>query len=274
MRLPYARQPTSTSDRRRRGTPSATTSRNTTSCRQKASREESRHLIARNVRLFLDRAGHRRRVATVVPHAMADCRAALRRCSEPLARRPPPARRFSGRDRVLCPLRAQGDRHAGAGRADAEPGRLRALPALPQSHVCWGRDRDPRTGARLRQPGTGRVCRRRVRRLLPVRAWLRGAGAPAAVRSRVRSLLQQRSALDSAHSSVERRVIERLKLPVAESDLHALAELLVDAVDSGAAVSFLSVTPEQALDWWRRHFAATHRGAIFLVARDEKGIVG
>ena len=43
-------------------------------------------------------------------------------------------------------------------------------------------------------------------------------------------------------------MIERLKLPVAESDLHALAELLVDAVDSGAAVSFLSVTPEQALD--------------------------
>jgi ribosomal protein S18 acetylase RimI-like enzyme len=73
---------------------------------------------------------------------------------------------------------------------------------------------------------------------------------------------------------MERRVIERLKLPVAESDLHALAELLVDAVDSGAAVSFLSVTPEQALDWWRRHFAATHRGAIFLVARDDKGIVG
>ena len=69
-------------------------------------------------------------------------------------------------------------------------------------------------------------------------------------------------------------IIERLKTPVSEADLRALAELLVDAVDSGAAVSFLTVTPEQALDWWRRHFAATHRGAIFLVARDGEGIVG
>jgi ribosomal protein S18 acetylase RimI-like enzyme len=68
--------------------------------------------------------------------------------------------------------------------------------------------------------------------------------------------------------------VERLKPPVSEADLRALAELLVDAVESGAAVSFLTVTSEQALDWWRRRFAASHRGAIYLVARDADGIVG
>jgi ribosomal protein S18 acetylase RimI-like enzyme len=69
-------------------------------------------------------------------------------------------------------------------------------------------------------------------------------------------------------------MIERLAPPVSEADLRSLALLLVDAVDSGAAVSFLSITEAQALDWWRRLFAAPASGAIVLAARDADGIVG
>jgi ribosomal protein S18 acetylase RimI-like enzyme len=70
-------------------------------------------------------------------------------------------------------------------------------------------------------------------------------------------------------------VIERLKPPVSEADLHSLAELLVDAVESGAAVSFLApLTPVEAASWWRRSLSAPASGAIFLVARDAEGVVG
>jgi GNAT superfamily N-acetyltransferase len=70
-------------------------------------------------------------------------------------------------------------------------------------------------------------------------------------------------------------LIERLILPVADSDLRALAQLLVDAVESGAAVSFLApLTLERAEAWWRRTLAGSHSGAIFLVARDLEGIAG
>src|SRR5947199_9734712 len=69
--------------------------------------------------------------------------------------------------------------------------------------------------------------------------------------------------------------IERLILPVGDSDLRGLARLLVDAVESGAAVSFLApLTVERAEDWWRRTLSASRSGAIFLVARDVEGIVG
>ena len=69
-------------------------------------------------------------------------------------------------------------------------------------------------------------------------------------------------------------MIERLVLPATETDLHGLAELLVDAVDSGAAVSFLTVTREQALDWWRRSLSAPGSRTTVLVARDPQGIAG
>src|SRR2546430_4110870 len=63
--------------------------------------------------------------------------------------------------------------------------------------------------------------------------------------------------------------------PVGDSDLRALAQLLVDAVESGAAVSFLApLTLERAEDWWRRTISASHSRAIFLVARNVEGIVG
>ena len=69
-------------------------------------------------------------------------------------------------------------------------------------------------------------------------------------------------------------MIERLSSPVSEADLRSLALLLVDAVESGAAVSFLTVTEAQALDWWRKQFGAPASGSIVLVARDDQGIVG
>jgi GNAT superfamily N-acetyltransferase len=69
--------------------------------------------------------------------------------------------------------------------------------------------------------------------------------------------------------------IERLTPPVEDSELRALAVLLVDAVESGAAVSFLApLTPAVAEDWWRRTLSAAPSGAICLVARDAEGIVG
>ena len=69
--------------------------------------------------------------------------------------------------------------------------------------------------------------------------------------------------------------IERLTPPVADSDLRDLAGLLADAVESGAAVSFLApLETEEAEAWWRKAFAAADLRAIFLVAREEGRIVG
>jgi GNAT superfamily N-acetyltransferase len=69
--------------------------------------------------------------------------------------------------------------------------------------------------------------------------------------------------------------IEELTPPVGESDLRALAELLVDAVDSGAAVSFVApLTVEHAQDWWHDTISGADPRARFLVARDAEGIVG
>ena len=69
--------------------------------------------------------------------------------------------------------------------------------------------------------------------------------------------------------------IERLTPPVADSDIRDLAHVLMDAVESGAAVSFLaSLTLDRAEDWWRETIAGSHARAIFLVARGVDGIVG
>jgi ribosomal protein S18 acetylase RimI-like enzyme len=68
--------------------------------------------------------------------------------------------------------------------------------------------------------------------------------------------------------------IERLKPPVSEADLRGLADLLVDAVAAGAAVSFIEINRAQAEDWWRKLLSAPASGAIVMVARDADGIVG
>lgn len=70
-------------------------------------------------------------------------------------------------------------------------------------------------------------------------------------------------------------MIERLTPPASDADLTALAQLLVDAVESGAAVSFLApLTLERAREWWRGTLSSAHARAIFLVARDGDEIVG
>jgi GNAT superfamily N-acetyltransferase len=69
--------------------------------------------------------------------------------------------------------------------------------------------------------------------------------------------------------------IEQLRPPVGDADLRALAELLVDAVASGAAVSFLPPLPlARAEAWWRETLTALSTKAIVLVARDAEGIAG
>jgi GNAT superfamily N-acetyltransferase len=69
--------------------------------------------------------------------------------------------------------------------------------------------------------------------------------------------------------------IERLALPASDADLRALAALLVDAVESGAAVSFLApLTLEDAERWWRGILTREEPRAAVLVARDAAGIAG
>jgi GNAT superfamily N-acetyltransferase len=64
--------------------------------------------------------------------------------------------------------------------------------------------------------------------------------------------------------------IERLSGPASDADIRGLALLLRDAVDSGAAASFLaSLTQETAEAWWRDTVAASGPRAVFLVAREE-----
>jgi GNAT superfamily N-acetyltransferase len=70
-------------------------------------------------------------------------------------------------------------------------------------------------------------------------------------------------------------MIEVLQSEPTDTDMRALAELLVDAVESGASVSFMPpLTLEQAASWWRGTLAGAHPKAMCLVARDEAGIVG
>ena len=68
--------------------------------------------------------------------------------------------------------------------------------------------------------------------------------------------------------------IARLVSP-SSADIEGLAEVLLDAVDSGAGVSFMSdLTREQAEAWWRRTFESAHPRTVVLAARDEQGIAG
>lgn len=71
------------------------------------------------------------------------------------------------------------------------------------------------------------------------------------------------------------RMIDRLLPPADDASIRDLALLLIDAVESGAAVSFLApLTLEDATEWWRKAINEARSSAIFLVARDEEGIVG
>ena len=69
--------------------------------------------------------------------------------------------------------------------------------------------------------------------------------------------------------------IERLARDAAGRDVQDLARLLIDAVDSGAGVSFLAgLTQAEAEAWWRSVITSSPERAIVLVARDADGIIG
>jgi GNAT superfamily N-acetyltransferase len=68
--------------------------------------------------------------------------------------------------------------------------------------------------------------------------------------------------------------IERIGRDAAPGDVRALARLLVDAIASGAGVSFLAITEEQAEAWWRSVLSSSSERAIILIARDAEGVVG
>ncbi len=68
--------------------------------------------------------------------------------------------------------------------------------------------------------------------------------------------------------------IERVGAPD-DAMIRALTEVLMDAVDSGAGVSFMSnLTRATAEAWWRATFAGLSPRSSVLVARDVDGVVG
>jgi GNAT superfamily N-acetyltransferase len=55
----------------------------------------------------------------------------------------------------------------------------------------------------------------------------------------------------------------------------ALSDVLLDAVDSNAGISFMAgLTRDEARQWWRRVIDGLSPRAALLVARDDTGIVG
>jgi GNAT superfamily N-acetyltransferase len=60
-----------------------------------------------------------------------------------------------------------------------------------------------------------------------------------------------------------------------QETVQQLASLLLDAVESGAGVSFMSdLEPEGAAAWWRTVLNGATPRTVILVARDSEGIVG
>ena len=54
-----------------------------------------------------------------------------------------------------------------------------------------------------------------------------------------------------------------------------LSDVLLDAVQSGAGVSFMAdLTRDGAIAWWRKTLGSATPRTVILVARDERGIVG
>src|SRR5262245_27034002 len=69
--------------------------------------------------------------------------------------------------------------------------------------------------------------------------------------------------------------IEPIGNNAAESDIHVLAQLLVDAVDSGGGVSFMAgLTEQEAEAWWRSVLRSSSERAVILIARDAEGVIG
>lgn len=57
--------------------------------------------------------------------------------------------------------------------------------------------------------------------------------------------------------------------------MRGLAQLLLDAIDSNAGISFMpGLTQAEAEAWWRGLFASAAPRTVVLVARDDSGVVG
>lgn len=69
--------------------------------------------------------------------------------------------------------------------------------------------------------------------------------------------------------------IDRLLAPTPK-DLEALAEVLLDAVEGGASIGFMSpLLRDRAVGFWQKIAAAVAAGdRVLLVARDDQGICG
>ena len=68
--------------------------------------------------------------------------------------------------------------------------------------------------------------------------------------------------------------IERVAM-VDDALVDGLSNVLLDAVESGAGVSFMAdLTRDGAQSWWRRALSAATPRTVILIARDESGIVG
>ena len=60
-----------------------------------------------------------------------------------------------------------------------------------------------------------------------------------------------------------------------DEDLRQLSDVLLDAVDDGAGISFMQgLTADDAKAWWRNVISTATAKTVILVARDETGIVG
>ena len=69
--------------------------------------------------------------------------------------------------------------------------------------------------------------------------------------------------------------IERIGKSASAGDIRGLAQLLVDAVDSNAGISFLAgLTEAEAEAWWRSVLESSSPRAVILIARDAAGIAG
>jgi GNAT superfamily N-acetyltransferase len=79
----------------------------------------------------------------------------------------------------------------------------------------------------------------------------------------------------SIHASLKATAVQRL-YEMSEACVQGLADVLIDCVDGGASVSFMSPLPmTKALDYWRSVAAGVSRGErALLVAEDADGPVG
>jgi GNAT superfamily N-acetyltransferase len=70
------------------------------------------------------------------------------------------------------------------------------------------------------------------------------------------------------------KMVQVLSMPACASDLDSLASLLLDAIDSGASVSFMaSLDRRTAKDWWESTLDGLGPRGVAVVARDDDGVI-